>query len=41
VKEKFGKYVVRETQQVARPVDQEVYVVVNPQSAQKWVYQNR
>jgi hypothetical protein len=41
VKEKLGKYVVRETQQVARPVDQEVYVVVNPQSAQKWVYQNR
>ena len=41
VKEKLGKYVVRETQQVARPVDQEVYVVVNPQSAQKWIYQNR
>jgi len=41
VKARDTKYVVRETQQVARPVDQEVFVVVNPQSAQKWVYQNR
>jgi hypothetical protein len=41
VKDKGMKYVVRETQQVSRPVDQEVYVVVNPQSSQKWIYQNK